>query len=94
MIKPYRIKHKDSGLYYQPTRNHCNLGKNGKVYMTNISPLQINNGHDYILIDVRTYTKIHKILTKLSPNQCKMLAYYGFYVRYKIPKAEFEKEEL
>lgn len=74
MIKPYRIKHKDSGLYYQPTRNHCNLGKNGKVYMTNISPLQINNGHDYILIDVRTYTKIHKILTKLPPNQCKMLA--------------------
>lgn len=62
--------------------------------MTNISPLQINNGYDYILIDVRTYTKIHKILAKLSPNQCKMLAFYGFYVRYKIPKAEFEKEEL
>ena len=94
MIKPYRIKHKASGLYYQPTRNNCNLGKNGKVCMTNISPLQINNGYDYILIDVRTYTKIHKILAKLSPNQCKMLAFYGFYVRYKIPKTEFEKEEL
>lgn len=62
--------------------------------MTNNSPLLANNGYDYILIDVRTDTKIHKILAKLLPNQCKMLAFYGFYVRYKIPKAEFEKEEL
>lgn len=39
MAKPYRIKHKASGLYYQPARNHSNLGKNGKVYMANNSPL-------------------------------------------------------
>ena len=37
MAKPYRIKHKASGLYYQPARNHSNLGKNGKVYMANSS---------------------------------------------------------
>lgn len=94
MAKPYRIKHKASGLYYQPTRNHCNLGKNGKVYMTNNSPLLANNGYDYILIDVRTDTKIHKILAGLLPNQCKKLTFYGFYVHYRIPKTEFEKEEL
>lgn len=35
MTKPYRIKHKASGLYYQPASNHSNLSKNGKVYMTN-----------------------------------------------------------
>ncbi len=94
MVKPYRIKHKASGLYYQPTRNHCNLGKNGKVYMTNTSPLLINNGYDYISIDVRTDTKIHKILAKLLPNQGKVRTFFGFYVRYRIPKTEFEKEEL
>lgn len=42
MAKPYRIKHKASGLYYQPARNHSNLGKNGKVYMANNSPLLAN----------------------------------------------------
>lgn len=35
MVKPYRIKHKASGLYYQPAINHSNLSKKGKVYMTN-----------------------------------------------------------
>ena len=53
MAKPYRIKHKASGLYYQPTRNHSNLGKNGKVYMTNSSPLLANYGYDYISISAR-----------------------------------------
>ena len=33
MTKPYRIKHKASGLYYQPSRNHSNLSKNGRVRM-------------------------------------------------------------
>ena len=94
MVKPYRIKHKASGLYYQPASNHNNLSKNGKVYMTNNSPLLANDGYDYILIDVRTDTKIHKILAGLLPHQCKMLTFYGFYVRYRIPKTEFEKEEL
>lgn len=27
MAKPYRIKHKASGLYYQPARNHSNMEK-------------------------------------------------------------------
>lgn len=93
MTKPYRIKHKASGLYYQPSRNYSNLGKNGKVYMTNNSPLLANNGHDYILIDVRTDTKIHKILAGCYLINVKC-AFYGFYVRYRIPKTEFEKEEL
>lgn len=44
MVKPYRIKHKASGLYYQPARNHSNLGKNGKVYMANNSQLLANYG--------------------------------------------------
>jgi len=31
-MKPYRLKHKPTGLYYQPGKN--NLSKNGKVYFT------------------------------------------------------------
>ncbi len=50
MVKPYRIKHKASGLYYQPAINHSNLSKKGKVYMTNNSPLMLNNSYDYIAI--------------------------------------------
>lgn len=30
MTKPYRIRHKASGLYYQPAINHSNLSKKGK----------------------------------------------------------------
>lgn len=53
MVKSYRIKHKASELYYQPSRNHSNLSKNGKVYMTNSSPLLANYGYDYIYISVK-----------------------------------------
>ncbi len=33
-MKPYKIKHKASGLYYQPLSNGDNLSKNGKIYLT------------------------------------------------------------
>lgn len=33
-MKPYRVKHKVSGLYYQPTVNGNNLSKTGKVDFT------------------------------------------------------------
>lgn len=93
MTKPYRIKHKASGLYYQPSRNHSNLSKNGKVYMTNSSPLLANYGYDYIAISVRKGTKVHDILEKEMPLKgierscCAEVCYC-------VPKSEFEKEEL
>ena len=93
MVKPYRIKHKASGLYYQPARNHSNLGKNGKVYMANNSPLLANDGYDYISISVRKGTKVHNILEKLMPLK-GIERSYGAEVCYRVPKSEFEKEEL
>lgn len=93
MAKPYRIKHKASGLYYQPARNHSNLGKNGKVYMANNSPLLANNGYDYISISVRKGTKVHDILEKEMPLK-GVDEYFGKAVYYCVPKSEFEKEEL
>ena len=93
MVKPYRIKHKASGLYYQPASNHSNLSKKGKVYMTNNSPLLINDGYDYISISVRKDTKVHNILEKLMPLK-GVEEFFGQAVYYRVPKTEFEKEEL
>ena len=42
MVKPYRIKLKNSEYFYQPAKN-SNLGKKGKVYMNNQSPLTMCN---------------------------------------------------
>ena len=93
MTRPYRIKHKASGLYYKPSINHINLSKNGKVYMTNNSPLLANDGYDYIHISVKKGTKIHNILEKSLPLK-GVECFYGTAVWYKVPKSEFEKEEL
>lgn len=93
MAKPYRIKHKASGLYYQPANNHSNLSKNGKVYMTNNSPLMINDSYDYIAISVRKGTKVHDILEKGMPLK-GVDEYFGKAVYYCVPKSEFEKEDL
>lgn len=93
MVKPYRIKHKTSGLYYQPAINHSNLSKKGKVYMTNNSPLMSNNSYDYITISVRKGTKVHDILEKEMPLK-GVDEYFGKAVYYCVPKSEFEKEEL
>ena len=93
MAKPYRIKHKASGLYYQPASNHSNLSKNGKVYMTNNSPLMVNDSYDYIAISVRKGTKVHDILEKEIPLK-GVDEYFGKAVYYCVPKSEFEKEDL
>lgn len=93
MVKPYRIKHRASGLYYQPASNHNNLSKNGKVYMANNSPLLANYGYDYISISVRKGTKVHNILEKEMPLKGVERS-YGAEVCYRVPKSEFEKEEL
>lgn len=93
MVKPYRIKHKASGLYYQPAINHSNLSKKGKVYMTNNSPLMLNDSYDYIAISVRKGTKVHDILEKEMPLK-GVDEYFGKAVYYCVPKSEFEKEDL
>ena len=93
MAIPYRIRHKNSGLYYQPAINHSNLSKKGNVYMTNNSLLMINNNYDYIAISVRKGTKVHNILEK-EMSLKGVEAYYGKAVYYRVPKSEFEKEEL
>lgn len=58
MEKPYRIKHKASGLYYQPAINHSNLSKKGKVYMTNNSLLMSSSKRkSRIFLEITMWTE-------------------------------------
>ena len=61
MAKPYRIKHKASGYFYQ-RYNGSNLGKKGKVYMNNQSPLTMCDNENFIRIQIRHNTLAYKAL--------------------------------
>ena len=87
-MKPYRIKHKPTGLYYQPTVNGNNLSKKGKVYLTNNSVLK---GTDtFIFISLNERGKLYKEYGKYFPT----LKPYYLDMACRVPKTEFEKEEL
>nr|DAK36197.1 MAG TPA: hypothetical protein [Caudoviricetes sp.] len=87
-MKPYRIKHKPTGLYYQPTINGNNLSKTGKVYLTNNSVL---NGTDtFIFISLNERGKLYKEYGKYFPT----LKPYHLDMTGRVAKTEFEKEEL
>ena len=95
MVRPYRIKHKASGYFYQPY-NGSNLGKKGKVYMSNQSPLTMCDTEDFILISIRHNTLAYKALRYIlsdyaigEDDECKW-----HYTSYRVPKTEFIKEEL
>lgn len=64
MVKPYRIKHKASGYFYQ-RYNGSNLGKKGKVYMNNQSPLTMCDNENFIRIQIRHNTLAYKALTEV-----------------------------
>lgn len=91
-MKPYRLKHKPSGLYYQPvTKGGNNLGKNGKVYLT-----EHHNGltgeRDPMLVKVKGNSIAYK-LTKdvLAWEDCKWER--NSKVCY-IPHSDFERENI
>ena len=87
-MKPYRVKHKVSGLYYQPTCNGNNLSKKGKVYLTKNNVL---NGTDiFVYISLNKEGRIWKKYGKFFPT----LKPYHFDMTGRVPKIEFEIEEL
>ena len=87
-MKPYRIRHKASGLYYQPTVNGNNLSKTGKVYLTKNNVLNGTDPFVYISLreDCRLYREYGKFLLTLNS--------YNVYMTGRVPKTEFEIEEL
>lgn len=90
-MKPYRLKHKPSGLYYQPTtKGGNNLGKNGKVYLTGVNGLSAVS--DPILVVVKgnsiAYNKTKDTLpwVKCTWRSNDKMCY--------IPHSDFEKENI
>lgn len=87
-MKPYRIKHKPTGLYYQPTVNGNNLSKKGKVYLTNNNVLKGRG--TFIFISLNEQGKLYKEYEKYFPT----LKPDHLYMTGRVDKTEFEKEEL
>lgn len=91
----YRVKHKETGLYYQPSTSGSNLGNNGKIYTTSNSCLSGNENYIGITIkkDSRVYKKYINILSAKYVDETMACNKYK-YVFYKIPKTDFEKEYI
>lgn len=95
MVKPYRIKHKASGYYLQ-RYNGSNLGKKGKVYMSNQSLLTMCKNENFIRIQIRhntlAYKRLKNILSKYAIGKDDENEFHSTF--YKVLKNEFEKESL
>lgn len=93
-MKVYRLKHKPTGLYYQPVRgkygNQTNLSKRGKVYQTTQNAL-IGNGDTIIIsINEKQYNTQKEIFDAMDIRD-------GYSNNYKIIRAcksDFEKEYI
>lgn len=91
-MKPYRIKHIKSGLYYQPvTKGGNNLGPTGKVYMSKINGLS-DAIKGEICIAVKKDSRAYK-LTKDVINW-KTRTYQTGVISAWVPVSEFEIEYL
>lgn len=64
-MKPYRLKHVPTGLYFQPTNNWNNLSKKGKIYTGNSNGL--TGYQDTIVLNINPNTNTGKLaLAKLT----------------------------
>lgn len=88
-MKPYRVKHVPSGLYYQPTKDGNNLSKTGKVYFTSHNCLSGDN--EYIWISMKKDSRLITSLKSIVFEECKWNEYK---LISKVTKSEFIKEEL
>ena len=89
-MKPYRIKHIPTGLYYKPANGQSNLSKKGKVYLSGNSGLG-NNDHGLFCHVLKGSSIIKKYGEQLS--KYKTFENYKL-VSYFLPSSEIIKEEL
>lgn len=88
-IKPYRILHKPTGLYYKPCSETGNLSKEGKVYISKNNALNQNSNKSYILI--RLIGKNKNRITEITGNKI----FESFTeLQIEVPKTEFEIQYL
>lgn len=88
-MKPYRIRHIPTGLYYKP--GETNLSKTGKVYMTSGNILTYTD-NPYVIVSTRVASKIYK-----ETKDCIVWVsqtYGRNLMTARIPKNQFEIEEL
>lgn len=91
-IKPYRIKHKPTGLYYYPGCGRTNLTFRGKVYKTK------QNAFDYyrwspIPIYMYNVSRTADICKRLIPEIGEKLSKYSGCL-VELPREDFEIEYL
>lgn len=62
-MKPYKVKHIPTGLYYQPHKHRgSHLSKNGKIYQTNVNGVESGNyGHKTFTVWCQKDSTIHKL---------------------------------
>lgn len=61
-MRPYRMKHIPTGLYFQPcTHRGSHLSKKGKIYQTNSNGIEKRTGHTVFRIFCRYNSQTHKI---------------------------------
>ena len=87
-MRPYRIKHVPTGLYYKP--GEVNLSKNGKAYPTGLSALSVYKV--FIPVNVRKDSKIHK--STEDKIAWKPAYHSSWFVSASIPIEQFVKEEI
>jgi hypothetical protein len=62
-MKPYKLKHTPTGLYYQPHKHRgSHLSKKGKIYQTNTNGVETGNyGYKTFTVCCEKGSQIHKL---------------------------------
>lgn len=89
-MKPHKLKHIPTGLYYKPFGCNSNLSTRGKIYAANTNPLKLNRGTDYIRVSIRKNSAILKKFLEELPELT--LSKDGMQYNGKISKSKFEIE--
>ena len=89
-MRPYRIKHTPTGLYYTPTAKN-NLSKKGKIYNTNSNVLNYYGRDPFIYIRIIEGEAIDRKYGKITLDY-KMIN--GSTILYKVRREAFEIEYL
>ena len=88
-MRPYRIKHVPTGLYYKP--GEVNLSKNGKVYTTGVNAFSYFTC-GYIPVSARANSKLQTSTKGVI--QWEKITYYPSRVSARIPIEQFVKEDI
>lgn len=98
----YRLKHKPTGLYYQPVRGRwrskkTNLSKKGKIYQSGKNALMGNYNTITINISAKQYKENKEVFDSLGiydSNRSHFSSYHDPEYMLRCLKSDFEKEYI